>query len=98
MDVGIGGINIGVTALDRAVASYRGVLGLKLLFSEPAHRDARFQIGGVNFGVISHDISNPEAAAFTGGDAGLNLAVADLEAAVIELEARGAAPAAGGPP
>jgi len=40
--------------------------------------------------VISHDLSNPEAAAFTGRHTGLNLAVAELDAAVSELKARGA--------
>ncbi|HEX4096604.1 MAG TPA: VOC family protein [Caulobacteraceae bacterium] len=90
MQLGIGSINIGVTSLERAVGFYRDVLGLPLIFSEPAHDYARFRIGGVNFGVIAHDVSNPEAAAFTGRHTGLNLAVADLDAAVTELKARGA--------
>ena len=89
MDLGIGSVNIGVTDLDRAIGFYRDLLGLKLLFSEPAHSYARFDLGGVNFGVISHDISNPEAAAFTGRHTGLNLAVADLDAAVQALKGRG---------
>ncbi len=90
MDLSIGSINIGVTDLERAVSFYRDVLRLELLFSEPAHGYARFRIGGVNFGVIAHDTSNPEVAAFTGRHTGLNLAVADLDAAVAELKARGA--------
>ena len=89
MDLGIGSINIGVTDLDRAVGFYRDVLGLELQFSEPTHAYARFDLGGVNFGVISHDISNPEAAAFTGRHTGLNLEVADLDTAVGALKARG---------
>ncbi len=90
MDLSIASINIGVTDLDRAVGFYRDVLGLRRLFSEPTHGYARFDLGGVTFGVISHDISNPEAAAFTGRHTGLNLAVADLDAAVQALKARGA--------
>jgi predicted enzyme related to lactoylglutathione lyase len=89
MGIGLGSINIGVTDLGRAIGFYRDVLGLELQFSEPAHAYARFQLGGVNFGVISHDISDPEAAAFTGRRTGLNLAVVDLDAAVAELKAKG---------
>lgn len=90
MDLRIGSVNIGVTDLERAVGFYRDVLGLKLLFSEPAHRYARFDLGGVNFGVIAHDVSNPEAAAFTGRHTGLNLAVDDLDLAYRDLRSRGA--------
>ena len=90
MDVRIGSINIGVTDLDRAVGFYRDVLGLKLLFSEPSHRYARFDVGGVNFGVIAHDVSNPEAAAFAGRHTGLNLAVQDLDRAFQALKSKGA--------
>ena len=91
MDLAIGSINIGVSDLDRAVSYYRDVVGLPLEFSEPSHSYARFRIGEVNFGVIAHDLSDPEAAAFTGRHTGLNLAVADLDAAVAELKSRGAA-------
>ena len=90
MDIGLHSINIGVTDLDRAVEFYRDVLGLELQFAEPAHSYARFDLGGANFGVIAHDISNPEAAAFTGRHTGVNLGVADLDAAVGALKARGA--------
>jgi len=90
MDIGIASINIGVTDLDRAVGFYRDVLGLEPLFSEPAYSYARFRLGGVNFGIIAHDISNPEAAAFTGRHTGLNLATTDLDVAVRQLKARGA--------
>ncbi len=90
MDIGLSSINIGVTDLDRAIGFYREVLGLRLQFSEPAHAYARFELGGANFGLISHDISNPEAAAFTGRHTGLNLEVADLDAAVAALKAKGA--------
>jgi predicted enzyme related to lactoylglutathione lyase len=90
MDLRIGSINIGVTDLDRAVGFYRDVLGLRLLFSEPAHNYARFDVGGASFGVIAHDVSNPEAATFTGRHTGLNLAVADLDKAFQALKAKGA--------
>ena len=90
MDIGLHSIGIGVSDLDRAIGFYRDVLGLKLQFSEPAHAYARFDLGGVNFGVIGQDMSNPEAAAFTGRHTGVSLSVADLEGAVQTLKARGA--------
>jgi predicted enzyme related to lactoylglutathione lyase len=90
MDLRVGSINIGVTDLDRAVGFYRDVLGLRLQFSEPKHNYARFDVGGVNFGVIAHDVSNPEAAAFTGRHTGLHLAVEDLGRTVEALKAKGA--------
>jgi catechol 2,3-dioxygenase-like lactoylglutathione lyase family enzyme len=90
MDLRVGSINIGVTDLDRAVGFYRDVLGLKLMFSEPSHSYARFDLGGVHFGVIAHDVSTSEAAAFTGRHTGLNLAVEDLDQAYQALRAKGA--------
>jgi catechol 2,3-dioxygenase-like lactoylglutathione lyase family enzyme len=89
MDLRIGSINIGVTDLERAVGFYRDVLGLRLMFSEPSHSYARFDLGGVHFGVIAHDLSTPEAAAFTGRHTGLNLTVDDLDQAFKTLTARG---------
>lgn len=91
MDLRLDSINIGVADLDRATAFYRDVLGLELLFSEPKHSYARFRLGGVNLGVAAHDLSDPEAAAFTGRHTGLTLQVGDLDAAVAEAKARGAA-------
>jgi predicted enzyme related to lactoylglutathione lyase len=89
MDIGLHSVSIGVADLDRAVDFYRDALGLGLQFSAPEHSYARFDLGGMNFGVIVQDLSNTEGAAFVGRHTGFSLAVADLDAAVGALKARG---------
>ena len=47
MITGIGQIHLSVTDIDRAVAFYRDVLGLKFLFQVPGQPMAFFDCGGV---------------------------------------------------
>lgn len=82
-------IAITVVDVDRALAFYRDVLGLRFLFS--AGPDLAFlDAGGVRI-----MLSTPEGAASPGANSVLYFLVADASAAHTELVARGAADARG---
>src|SRR5437867_3840272 len=79
----VGQIALNVHDLDRAVAFYRDVLGLRFLFRTTDL--AFFDCGGVRL-----MLSPPEGAAFDHPSSILYYRVEDIQAAVTELEGRGA--------
>ena len=85
MQCRIGYVNVGVRDLDRSVAFYRDVLGFTLIFSEPQFHYARFEVGGLTFGVAASE----DAAG--GRHTGIGLVVADVDAAYAELSGKGVA-------
>ena len=89
MESRIGYVNIGVRDLERAVEFYRDVVGFTLVFSEPKFNYARFDVGGMTFGIGAGEVDM-----FTGGPpghrhTGIGLVVADVDAAAKELKAKG---------
>jgi methylmalonyl-CoA/ethylmalonyl-CoA epimerase len=85
----IGQIAVPIRDLDRAVAFYRDVLGLRLLFQAPPGL-AFFDCGGVRL-----MLSVPEGPAQVHGSSIIYYLVDDLPAAWAAVTARGAAPATG---
>lgn len=79
----IGQIHIGVADIDRAVAFYRDVLGMTLLFQVPGQPMAFFDCGGVRL-----YLGRPEGGGFRSNPL-LYYQVNDLAAACAALEARG---------
>lgn len=79
----IGQIHISVDDIDRAVAFYRDVLGMNFLFQVPGQPMAFFDCGGVRL-----YLGKPERAEFRSAPL-LYYRVADLQAAVTALQARG---------
>lgn len=80
---GLRQIAVRVLDLDRAVATYRDVLGLPLLFQAPPAL-AFFDCGGVRL-----MLSPPEPGEFDHASSILYFDVADIEAAHAQLSARG---------
>jgi methylmalonyl-CoA/ethylmalonyl-CoA epimerase len=79
----IGQIAITINDLDRAVAFYRDVLGLRFLFQAPPGL-AFFDCGGVRL-----MLSRPEGAAAAGASSILYYVVPDIHAAYDTLRSRG---------
>ena len=79
----IGQIHIGVTDINRAVAFYRDILGMKLLFEVPDQKMAFFDCGGVRLYLSADQIeefrSNPL----------IYYRVADMDEAYKSLSANG---------
>ena len=80
---GIGQIHISVSDLDRAVAFYRDVLGLPLLFQVPGQPMAFFDCGGVRLYIAVPSDPKYRANSF------VYYRVADIEAAYAQLAGRG---------
>ena len=80
----IGQIHITVHDIDRAVAFYRDVLGMKLLFQVPGQAMAFFDCGGVRLYLGAAESPQFESHAL------LYYAVDDIDAAHTALSARGA--------
>lgn len=80
---GVGQIHVSCADFDRALAFYRDILGLKLLFDVPAQKMAFFDVGGVRLylGVPS----SPEYQA----NSFLYYRVDDMDAAYARLSAKG---------
>ena len=81
----IGQIHISVADIDRAVAFYRDVLGMRLLFQVPGQPMAFFDCGGVRLYLGAPE--SPELSS----NALLYYAVDDIEAAHEAIAERGAA-------
>ena len=88
----VGQIAIPVRDLDRAVAFYRDVLGLRLLFQAPPGL-AFFDCGGVRL-----MLTLPEGPENAGHSSVLYYLVDDIQAAWAAVTARGAKPATAGAP
>ena len=86
----VGQIAVPVDDLDRAVAFYRDVLGLRLLFQAPPGL-AFFECGGVRL-----MLSRPEGPASARHSSVVYYLVDDIAAAWAAVTARGAAPGAAG--
>jgi methylmalonyl-CoA/ethylmalonyl-CoA epimerase len=86
----IGQISVRVHDLDRAVAFYRDVLGLRFLFQAPPGL-AFFECGGVRL-----MLSRPEAPDFDHPGSVIYYVVDDIQAAWTAVTARGAKPATTG--
>jgi len=89
MDCRIGYVNVGVRDLERGVAFYRDVMGFKLMYSEPEHHYAAFEVGGMRFAIAAS-----ETDAFTGREpgnrhTGIGLVVPDVDAAAADLTSKG---------
>lgn len=79
----IGQIHITVSDIDRTVAFYRDVLGMKLLFQVPGQPMAFFDCGGVRL-----YFGKPESPDFRSNPV-MYYRVDDLQAAVATLQERG---------
>jgi catechol 2,3-dioxygenase-like lactoylglutathione lyase family enzyme len=79
----IGQIHISVDDVPRAVAFYRDVLGMKLLFEVPGRPMAFFDCGGIRL-----YLGRPESSEFKSSPL-IYYRVADIGAAHAALEARG---------
>jgi methylmalonyl-CoA/ethylmalonyl-CoA epimerase len=88
----IGQIAVRVHDLDRSVAFYRDVLGLRFLFQAPPGL-AFFECGGVRL-----MLSRPEAREFDHPGSLIYYVVDDIQAAWAAVTARGATPATAGAP
>jgi len=83
--VSIGQIHISVTDIDRAVAFYRDVVGLKFLFQVPGQPMAFFECGGVRLYLGIPSDPRYKANSF------LYYRVEDIDAAYARLKAKGVA-------
>ena len=88
----VGQIAVPVRDLDRAVAFYRDVLGLRFLFQAPPGL-AFFDCGGVRL-----MLSLPERSEFEHASSVIYYVVDDIHAAWAAVTARGAQPATAGAP
>src|SRR5436190_17768120 len=88
----IGQIAVPIRDLDRAVAFYRDVLGLRLLFQAPPGL-AFFDCGGVRL-----MLSIPEGPESAHGSSAIYYLVDDIQVAWAAVTARGAQPATAGAP
>jgi predicted enzyme related to lactoylglutathione lyase len=82
----IGYVNVFVSDLERAIAFYGEVLGLKLAHAAREHGYASFEAGPVSLGLAQ---VGDDAAGLVGRHTGIGLCVSDLEAAHAELRQRG---------
>ena len=82
---GIGQIHISVDDIDRAVAFYRDILGLKFLFQPPGQPMAFFDCGGVRLYLGVPSDPKYKANSF------LYYRVGDIDAAYRRLKAKGVA-------
>ncbi len=87
MDIGY--INLGVLDYPRAVAFYRDIIGLELMFADEGFQFARFKAGGVEFAVVG----GPEVKKVREGKpenhTGIGFRVPDVDAKHRELAAKG---------
>ena len=89
MQCRVGYVTVGVRDLDRALAFYRDVLGLELMYSAPEFSYAAFKLGDLRFAIAAAEVD-----AFTGQPpgnrhTGIGLMVDDVDAAHAELAAKG---------
>lgn len=85
----IGYVNLGVLDFSRAVAFYRDVIGLPLLFSDESFQYARFQAGGTTFAVVGGEEIKISRAGKPEYHTGIGLCVPDVDAAYRDLSAKG---------
>ncbi len=86
----IGYINVHVRDLDRAVAFYRDVLGFELEFSDASFHYARFNAGGLRFGVASGGADEASGEAPADRHSGISIRVDDVDTAYGEMKTKGA--------
>lgn len=81
-------VNLFVSDLERAIAFYQGVLGLKLEHAAAEHGYASLAAGPVRLGLA---VAGADQQELVGRHTGIGLAVSDLESEHARLEALGVA-------
>jgi lactoylglutathione lyase len=90
MDLRIGYVNHHVHDFGRALAFFRDVVGLPLLFSDDSYHYARFDGGSISFAVASGGEASAPAEPAPDRLSGIGFVVEDVDAAFREMKARGA--------
>jgi predicted enzyme related to lactoylglutathione lyase len=86
----IGYVNHHVHDANRAIAFFRDVVGLPLLFSDESFHYARFDAGSISFAVASGGEESGPAEPGPDRLSGIGFVVEDVDAAYREMKARGA--------